>query len=149
MLPILVLLLHAPRIAGWLYNPCCLIPRPMRCGELYILRKRPIRGRTHLAPLHRASIWSGPCPVSNSLFANASTILPSFLIISTCWSSLSLMIVLVMVPECGNLTLPSWMIQVIVLLSLPFGPFGNHITHQRPFPPFFSGGIKVNFTCGR
>ncbi len=77
---------------------CCLVPRPIRCGELYILRKRPIRGRTHLVTLRRASIWSGPRPVSSSLFANASTILLSFLIISTCWSSLSLMIVLVMVP---------------------------------------------------
>ncbi len=79
-----------------------------RCGELYILRKQPIRGCTHLAPLRRASIWSGPHPVLSSLFANASTILLSFPIISTCWSSLSLMIVLVMVPEYGNLTHPSW-----------------------------------------
>ncbi len=147
--PILVLLLRMSRIVAQLYNHCCLIPRPILCCEPYILRKRLICGCMRLVPLCCTSIWSGRRLVSSSLFANANTILLSSSITSTCWSSLSLMIPLVMVPECGNLTLPSWTMKIIVLLSLLSGPSGSLIILLRRFLPSSIGGTEVNFISGR
>jgi hypothetical protein len=59
------------------------------------------------------------------------------------------MIALVMVPEYGNLTHPSWTMQIIVLLSLLSGPSGSLIILLNRFLPSSIGGTRVNSTLGR
>ncbi len=56
--------------------------------------------------------------------------------INTCWSSSRLMIVLVVVLECGSSILPSWTMIIIAPSSLPFGPSGRLNIHLKlPLPP--------------